>query len=146
MAVRTYDPAGVTVSVGGYPIQGFADGTFINVERSADLFSKVVGADGFTSRSKSNDRSGTVTITLKQTSPSNDVLAGIQLLDEVSNQGVVPVMVKDINGNTLVFSESGWIRKAPTIEEGRDLTDREWAFDCADLDMFAGGNDESELS
>lgn len=140
MPVRTYDPKLVVCIVGGVPISGFADGTFISVERDNDTFSKVSGADGIVSRAKSNDRAGAITITLAQTSPSNDILTGFALADENANAGVVPVLVQDFNGTTVLVSAFAWVKKPPTMEFSKEITDREWVMDCADLNVFAGGN------
>jgi len=143
MPVKTYDPKLVVLTVGGVPISGYADGTFIVVERSNDMFSKVSGADGQVSRAKANDRSGTVTVTLAQTSPSNDALQAIAVLDEKSNQGVKPVSCKDISGRSTFFSAFVWIRKVPNAEFGKEITNREWVLDCADLEMNVAGNPDS---
>jgi len=142
--VRTLDPAKVVISVGGVPISGYADGTFIRVERSSDMFSKVIGADGKTARAKSNDRSGTVILTLLQTSPSNDVLSGLAILDELQNSGVVPIGATDLSGATTIFSGTGWVRKMPDWEAGKEIGNIEWTIDCADLEIFIGGNKASE--
>jgi len=142
--VRTYDPKQVVVVVGGVPLSGFADGTFISVERANDSFSKVSGADGYVSRSKSNDKSGSVTITLAQTSPSNDILQGFALADELTNNGVVPILVKDVGGRTTFVSAFGWIKKTPSAEFGKEISNREWVLDVADLDVFIGGTPNVE--
>jgi len=139
MPVKTYDPKGVVVTVGGIPISGYADGTFINISRQNDAYSSVAGADGEVSRAKSNDKRGELVLTLLQTSLSNDVLSGIAQLDERSNSGVVPIMVKDMSGLTTFFSGSGWIRKVPDSEFGKEISNREWAFELAEMDVFVGG-------
>mgnify|MGYP000032262258 CR=1 FL=1 len=138
MAVKTYDPKSVVVTVGGYPISGFADGTFITVERSSDAFTKVVGADGEVSRAKSADRSGSVTFTLMQTSNSNAVLSAFAIADENTGAGVVPILIKE--GNSIVFAAEGWVRKLPNAEWGKEVGNREWVFDCAVIQMEHGGN------
>lgn len=140
MPVRTYDPKKVICTVGGVPMSGWADGTFISVERDNDSFTKVSGADGIVSRAKSNDRAGAVTLTFAQTSPSNDVLTGFAQADELANAGVKPVLIQDFNGTTVLVSAFAWVRKPPVMEFGKEISDREWVLDCADLDMFAGGN------
>lgn len=144
MSVRTYDPKEVVVLVGGIPIGGFADGTAIAVSRSNDAYSKVSGTDGITSRAKSNDKSGEIAITLSQTSPSNDVLSGIALADELSNNGVVPVSITDLSGRTILLSAFAWIRKPADTEFAKEISNREWMLDAADLNMFVGGNPSSE--
>lgn len=140
MAVRTYDPKQCLVTIGGVPMGGFADGTFVSIERTSDTFTKVSGADGIVSRSKTNDKSGTLTLTLAQTSPSNDVLTGYAKLDELSNAGIIPVTVKDISGRSTYASGFGWVKKPPTGEFGKEISDREWSLDMADLEIYTGGN------
>jgi hypothetical protein len=140
MPVSTYDPKQVILTVGGVPITGFADGTFITVERSNDSFTKSSGADGIVTRVKQNDKSGTITCTLAQTSPSNDILSAQAVLDEQSNAGVVPVQCKDNSGRTVLFSAFAWIRKPPSVEFGKEVSNREWPMDAADLDINVAGN------
>lgn len=140
MAVKTYDPKGVSLIVGGHIVQGYADGSFVKVSRNEDMFSTKIGADGEPSRTKSNNKSGLLEITLLQSSASNDVLSGYALADELSNSGQVPVMVKDNNGTSIYVSEAGWIKKMPDAELGKELGERTWIIECGALDMFVGGN------
>lgn len=139
-APYTYDPKQVAVIVGGVPLGGFADGSFVTVERSSDAFTKVTGADNITSRAKTNDKSGSITITLQQTSPSNDILQGFALVDEVSNSGVVPIVIQDFSGRSTFVTAFGWVKKVPKAEFSKEITNREWILDCADLDVKFGGN------
>jgi hypothetical protein len=139
-APYTYDPKKVAVIVAGVPMGGFADGSFITAERTNDSFSKVSGSDGIVSRAKSNDKSGSIKITLQQTSPSNDVLAGIQLLDEMTNTGIVPVIIQDFSGRSTFVSAFAWIKKPPAGEFTKEISNREWEFECADIDLRHGGN------
>lgn len=142
--MRTYDPSQVIINFSGVQLSGFADGTFITASRRNDMFTMVVGADGETSRSKSSDRSGEVALTLKATSPSNDILAAIQIADELSNSGVKPLVITDKSGRTTLFSGTAWLRKPADVEFGMEVNDREWNFDCPDLDVFVGGNPTSD--
>jgi len=144
MSVRTYDPKAVSVVVGGVPIHGFADGTFIHLERSTDAFSKVVGTDGIVSRAKSNDQSGQLTITLAQTSPSNDALYAFAILDQATATGIVPIFIKDNSGRSTHFSALAWVRKMPPLDYAKEISNREWIFDLADYDEFPGGNADFE--
>ncbi len=93
--VRTYDPKEVIIIVGVAPMGGFADGSFITINRINDTFSKVSGTDGVVSRAKSNDKSGEITLTLAQTSPSNDVLTLIAQADELSNNGIATALAEE---------------------------------------------------
>ena len=141
MSVYTYDPKSILINVGGIPLSGFADGAFVEIVADNPQFSKVTGADGYTTRIKSNDYSATLTLTLSQTSPSNDVLSAFLNADRVANLGVFPVMIKDISGNTLIFSATGWIQQFPDITYSNEISNRAWSIALVDLDIFVGGND-----
>jgi hypothetical protein len=138
--VYTYASDEVRVVVGGVPMSGFADGTFVTIARDEQAFQKTTGADGSVSRAKTANRSGIITITLQQTSPSNDVLSGYMLADEASGDGIVPILIKDTSGRTLHFSPSAWVQQMPDNEFGKDVSEREWVMDCARIDSFVGGN------
>lgn len=140
MTVRTYDPKEVHIIIGGFEMTGFADGTFLVIVRDDDAFTKVNGADGETSRAKSNNKGGSATLSLQQTSPSNDILSGIALADELSNSGVVPVIVNDSLGTTVLFSGEGWIKKPAEVTFAKEIGNRDWVLDLASMDVFVGGN------
>lgn len=140
MALTRYNPGEVSVSVGGFDISGFADGTFVTVARENPAFNLTVGADGDATRAKSNDNSGSITITLLSGSPSNDVLSQLAQADETSGAGLVVVMVKDNSGSTLALAETGWIERLPDTVFDREVTEREWVLRTDNLQLFVGGN------
>lgn len=143
MSVRTYDPRSVVITVGGVPLSGFSDGTFLEVIRNEATWTTVVGADGYVTRGKTNNLSGQMTITLKQSSPSNDVLSGFITLDELSNAGIVPILVKDLSGNSTYFAGQGWVQQWANSTFAKDISDREWTITLATLDLFVGSNSET---
>jgi len=140
MAVKTYDPKQVQLIIGLVPISGFADGEFINIERDEDTFTKISGADGEVSRAKSNNKMGELSVILLQTSASNDILSAFMLADELANSGVIPIFIKDSLGLTTLFAAEGWVKKPPAITFDKEIGEREWVFDLANVDIFVGGN------
>lgn len=140
--VRTYSPKKVSVSFAGQLLSGFSEGSFITAERDEDAFSKVVGNDGETTRQQNPNRSGSVNVNLKGSSSSNDVLSALASKDEIDGSGVAPLIVKDNNGTTLVAGQA-WIRKSAAVEYSREVGDRDWAFDVAEMTHFVGGNSQS---
>ena len=139
MPLKTYDPKDVSVIVGGFPMTGFADGEFITVERSNNTFEKATGADGETTRVKQNDKSGEMTLTLMQTSQSNNILTTFAIADEEANAGIVPVLIKEGNSGTILESAFAWIRKPAAVSYGKDVSTREWVFDMADYGSIING-------
>lgn len=128
--VLTYSPGDVTLTLGGNIIAGYAEGTFIMVEREVDGMVKVVGADGEVSRTRSANYSGMLTLTLKQTSDSNRFLGAFVLADELDGGGQFPVLLTD-NLGYKTFSSFGWVRKVANREYSSDQTNREWVLDLA---------------
>lgn len=138
--VFTYDPKQVSCIVGGKILSGFADGTFIVVERNEQAFNLKVGVDGEGTRAKSNNKSGKITITLMQSSASNDDLSAIAAADELSNAGVVPFYMKDNSGRSVCTALSSWIQKYANSEFAKETTTRQWVLETDDIEIFIGGN------
>jgi len=137
---KTYDASQLKVIVGVTAVTGFEEGDFLVVARDEQNFTKQVGATGEVSRSKTNNKSGTITIRTKQTSPVNAELSAVMLLDEIANGGIVPIIVMDLSGNDVHNAAECWLQQTPDGSYGRDAAGREWIFDAASVDMFFGGN------
>ncbi len=137
---KTYDPGLVVVQFGPYIMTGFQDGTFVKAARNEDTFKVYVGADGTPARSRSRNKSGTIEVTLAQTSPSNDMLASAHSADELLGAGMYPLTIKDLNGTTLVAAAEAWVRKPADVEEGKEISPRAWTLETGALAMWAGGN------
>lgn len=138
--MRTYSPKKVQVNYGGIILTGYMDGTFIEVDKTSDDFTPHVGADGEGARIQSADESGSVTLTLMQTSASNDALQAARDADKASGQGTRPLMVKDGMGTTIITAQESWIRKTPKVELSNDKGSRVWIFDSTELIVKVGGN------
>lgn len=143
MSVATFDPKSVVVSIGGVTMSGYADGTFLEITADTPQFTKITGADGYVTRVKSNDYGAVMTLTLSQSSPSNDVLSALFNADRLTNAGVVPILIKDLSGTTVIFAATGWIQQFPDTAFGNEINDRSWVIDLANADLFIGGNGES---
>lgn len=142
MGVRNYDPKGIVLVFAGIPITGYAQGTFISVEQNEDAFILTVGSDGEGCRSKTNNRSARVTVTLQQSSQANDALSAIHNVDLNSplGDGIGPLLLKDISGTTIIAAEKAWIVRFPTSTYARDPETREWIFETDYAVQSLGGN------
>ncbi len=141
--MKTYDPTKVTIIVinkdgKAYPIGGFADGTSVKITRTSESYKKSTGMDGITSRIKNLDKSGEITLTLAQTSLSNDVLTVIE--NSSSDGDLCSIIVEDSYGGSKYRSSEAWIKKSADAEYSKDITNREWTFECADLSMITNGS------
>lgn len=138
--MRTYSPKKVQVVVADQLLTGFAKGSFVVVEKKEDDFETEVGSDGEGARTQSADESGSVTITLMQTSASNDILSNLRDVDKASGANVFNLMIKDGSGRTIISAAEAWIRKVPNSDFADKKTDRAWVIDSAILIHQLGGN------
>ncbi len=140
MSVKTYNPADVQLILAGIAVSGYADGTFIAIGRDNPSFTSGSGADSEGWRAKSNDKTGTCTLTLLQTSASNDAFSALAALDEASGDGVGPLLLKDNSGRSLYSAETAWLEKPADAEFAREQSDREWVIKTDKLNVFVGGH------
>ena len=140
--VTTYDPTKIVVVVGGVIVSGFADGDFITAKRDEDLYMKRVGADGHVARARNGNKSGTIEIKLLQSSPAVNEISALVALDNFLFDGdiLIPIsIVEPGSGAELVASTQSWLKTPPEMVYGKEVGDRTFVFDCADLKMSLGG-------
>lgn len=138
--MKNYDPKKIVLTFAGILVTGYAEGTFVNAERNEDTFELSVGSDGQGTRVRNNNQSGTVTLTLQQSSPTNDLLSTRATLDELTGLGFGTLLLSDLNGTTLCRAEASWIRKPANAEYGDAEAGREWIIECEKLEMRVGGS------
>lgn len=145
--LATYSPEDVIVSIAGLlPIEGFTEGTFISVSKDTPYFATKESSDGVVSRIARKSGLYTLQMTLMGTSPSNEVLTRMALLDSKTHIAKFPVIVKDMLGSTLLFSTSSWVETNPTTDFGVSVDSRVWSIKCAKAVLTVGGNeDRSDL-
>ncbi len=139
MPVHTHDPGHIIITVGPFIVSDYAEGTFVKVTRAEDTFKTVVGADGEPTRVRSRNKSGSIEITLKRGSPANDYLSALAISDEEGGIGIVPTMVKDLNGLSLHVAPESWVKKPAEAEYAKDMTNCAWTIETGKLTTFVGG-------
>lgn len=141
MSLKVYEPDQIVITLGTIILSGYADGTFISIDNNEDAFTLQMGTDGEGTRSKSNNQSATITFSLMQSSSVNALLSALHNTDinTAGGDGIVPLLVKDLQGNDLYTAEKAWIRKAPAVEYAREATVREWTVETEKLVRVDGG-------
>lgn len=138
--MKTYDPKLIQTVVGGRALTGFAEDTKVTVVRNSDAWTQQIGIDGEGTRSKTNDKSGQITIELMQSSEDNAYLSSLAIADEESNAGLVPTMIKDGLGASLHLAEQSYIKKMPDSAYASTAGGRVWVIETDNLENFIGGN------
>lgn len=139
MTVQTYDPKEISVSVNGLLITGFAE-EFLRAERENAQIDDLSGAQGDVTRVHTNDKRGTVIITLLSTSPSNLVLSDLVNSDGIDGaQSIFSLLVKDNRGDDKIQAEDAWVTQPAAIVYNKGVEGREWTIRAAKLEITPGG-------
>lgn len=137
----SYSPNDVSVIVNGTPIEGFADGTFVNVAYNSDAATMVEGADGSPAIAfKRGARGATITFTCLQTSLANNILNAFLQTQKFAASGAntVNVTIRNNQGGELVSMPRGVFQKEPDLGYGAEIGSREWTIIGQITSTYAG--------
>lgn len=141
--VATYTSSDVFLVISGYTIQGWNS---ITITRTAPEFKVIRGIRGKHTRVRNKDSSCTITISLSQVSPTNDVFSDI-LKKDISEQessygnGKLAISLVDKSGSSKFTSSEAFITGFPlSIPFSDNVSDRQWEIFCQKSDWNVGGN------
>jgi hypothetical protein len=150
MALSQYDPEKVVASFAPNAAAGIAAiditngaiaGSFLTVTKNNPRWAKEGDRAGNQTRVKNNDRSGTITVELSASSPTNAALSAAAIADDASEAVVGSVVIKDLNGTTLVKASGCYLTQVADASFGSERGSRTWVWECTVIDDFIGGHD-----
>lgn len=135
----------IVISKGDFvhTINGYADGTFLNISRITPASELYVGSDLSTGRVKRRNKASTITLTLMQHATSNAVLQALQRADEeddVGNKFVFAITVKDLSGTGVWSSNQTFIATNPDTSFSNTTETRDWVLQAVSLNANIGAN------
>ncbi|NJK32973.1 MAG: DUF3277 family protein [Deltaproteobacteria bacterium] len=145
--LRQYDPLQVTgswaTSIGVFDIVdgAISGGDFVSVERDNPTWARESDRGGNAVRVKNNNKGGTVAVTLSASSPTNAVLSSAQAIDELTENVVGLLTLKDLNGDTVVEAVGAFLTQTPPPSFGSERGSRTWVWEAAQIVSFLGGHD-----
>jgi hypothetical protein len=138
-----YVPESVQCLIAGFiPIEGYVDGTFISVDKDEMPYSSVRMPDGTIARKYNNSQTYTITITLHNGAETNNLLTKMWQVDEITQRGKFPLLIKDQSGSDLLFSTESWIEGIPSLTKSNAIDSRVWVIKSAYAVINIGGNEE----
>ena len=138
LEVNTYSPYDVQCTLGGYSLAGWEE---VSISRSVQGFRSIRGIRGKNTRVRNVDSSATISISLIQTSPSNDVLSTIHTMDMQRGTGRLAITLKDKSGRSLFHSDEAYITGFPESVFTNGIETRIWTIFCQTTSSFSvGGN------
>ena len=141
--IFNYCPESVNCLIAGIiPVTGFVDGTFISVDKDEMPYSSIRMPDGTVARKKNNSQTYTITITLHNGAETNNLLTKMWQIDELTDRGKFPLLIKDQSGSDLLFSTESWIEGIPSMTKSNAIDSRVWVIKSAYAVINIGGNEE----
>lgn len=143
MSLWHYCPDDVSVLIAGvYRIEGFVDGTMIDIVKDLQPYKTFRSVDGMVGRSRVTNSTHTINLNIMASSPDNDVLTKWWQFDTATGLGQLPIMVKDSLGTGYFFSPACWIEGIPSLSYAVSAGERQWVLRCNEGLMNIGGNDK----
>lgn len=146
--LATFAPNDVTVIITqrssgiAHIVSGYSEDSIVNIERSAETFTMYTGADNTSTRIYNANKSATVTLSLQQTSASNDILSLLYANDSASrnSSGLFSLQISDSSGRSRYFSDDAYVGVVPNSQFGNSMQVRDWVLHAHNLDTYIGGN------
>ena len=141
--IASYCPDIVDVLVAGFiKVDGFVDGTFVQIDKDEMPYSSIRMPDGTVARKYNNSQTYTITITLHSAAEANNLFTKLWQIDELTQKGKFPILVKDRSGSDLLFSTESWIEAVPSMGKSNAIDSRVWVIKSAYAVINIGGNEE----
>lgn len=112
----------------------------ISIDMAGDKNTMMIGADGEGMHSLHADKSGTITVRLLKTSPTNAKLMAIYDVQTASSalHGLNVITISNpVTGDTTVGRNAAF-KKKPSVSYKKDGDIMEWVFDCIKIDTVLG--------
>lgn len=138
--MRELDPNAIMMILGGIPIQGVSDGTFVKVSMTERAFSLHKGEQDDGTRIRNRKSHGSIEFTLGAQSPTNARLAALHASDLLRGDGVVPFLIRDLKGTSLFSGDEAFIEGMPDWERSGQHTPVTWVVLVNKLKGFVGGS------
>jgi len=144
MTMQVWSAADVSVNFGGIEIDEDQIGPddFVTVEQLTPDFKLRKGIGGGATRSQMKRPAKKVTVKVRQCGDVNSQLSAVLNLDRKvpGGAGVVPIAIKDRNGNFLLVDTEAFIEGDPAWKAAAEESDVEWVIYCAGPDQLTGGH------
>jgi hypothetical protein len=146
--LSTYSPDEVVVIISqpssgvSTRVTGYMEDSFVSVTPDVETWTHVTGADNHATRVYNANRSGKITLSLLQSTNSNDILTQLWERDAAlkNSQGLFTILVADKSGRSVHSSLEAYIGKRPDAVYGNGVNGREWVINCTNLVHSIAGN------
>ncbi|WPJ20667.1 hypothetical protein vBPFY1MI_191 [Pseudomonas phage vB_PF_Y1-MI] len=123
-------------------VSGYSEDSMVNIERTAETYTMYTGADNTSTRIYNANKSASITVSLAQTSATNDIFSLLYANDSASrnSSGLFSIQISDASGRSQYFSDDAYIAVVPNSQFGNTMQVREWVIQAHNLETYIGGN------
>jgi len=130
----------ITLGDVSHPVSGFAEGTMVTAARTNPISTMISGADRSGYRVYRSNKTGSITLSLIQSTSSNDLLQGIIDKDELSRDVFFEMFVADTSGRSWFRATQCFIENQPEASFSTEGEQRDWMITALELEQHLGGN------
>ena len=116
-------------------------GDFAVIETDADAWSREADRAGNATRVRNYNGGGRIRVTFSASSPTNTKLSSMAAADAISENVVGALVLRDLNGNTVVECDGAFLADVPDFSFGSERGTRTWVWECASIRTVLGGHD-----
>lgn len=147
--ITSYIPSALTIVINHpatnttHVLGGYSQDSVVSIEFPDETWTETESTDGVTTRTHRKTTTYRATISLDQTSRSNDVLSAIARYDEqdlTGTQGIFTCTITDKSGRSYIYSSQSFVKRPQTQEFGSSTSTREWMIVLASSDAWIGGS------
>lgn len=142
--IYSYAAEDVHVVIGGMTIEGYNDGSFVTIETPEEIFKTKRTSSGKVVRTRIKNNIYKLTLSLHQTSESNDTLWRLLTLDKKLGDAIFPIFIKDSGSATSILAAQAWICNLPTITYSDGMEVREWELEFTSESISVSGGTDGE--
>ena len=132
--IRQYDPANVKLTLGGVSPTDVAPDTMYALSKEEDLIIPSVGVRGEVALAVNRNNMGTLTISLKQTSPMNETFmkwgTAIKVQDAIK---FFNIYLED-PASGIIMQSVGWVQTQPDFSLGKEISQLDWVIGVANIE------------
>lgn len=126
MSLKSYNLKNVVCSFGPVVFSGYAEDDAITLTPESEIFTSKVGADGQTTRSRSNNDNYKATVRFMATSGARLSLQEQTLRNAALSQVTYPFQLTSPDTGETYSSSQAYVEKLPDAAFGREASEREY--------------------
>lgn len=115
-------------------------GDFVVIETDEDTWTREMDLSGNGTRVRHYNQGGRIRVTLSASSPTNLSLTKAAQADRITENVVGALVLRDLNGNTVVEGDSAFLTDIPDFSFGSERGSRTWTWECAAIRTVLGGH------